>query len=190
MAYDLAARKTFKRPQAAIFSDRKFSFNSATDEYLPPVDLNEGLMEAIILPDHGRKPIQLGFDRIESRTRMINGTSRSFWTADKLNFSTSWDGLPSRLAENGQEYVDGMQMPIGRMFLADNAAPAWLLRDWYNGHPEPFYVYMSFDDGIINGRLGQRYVEERRMFFTNFSMVLGRRGLYDFWDIDLALEEV
>lgn len=190
MAYSLADRKTFRRPQAAIFSDRKFTFNEAMDEYLAPEDLNEGAFEAIILPDHGRKPIQYGFDRIESRSRMINGTSRSYWTADKISLQTSWDNLPSRLAEGGQTYVGGMQSPIGDMFLADNAAPAWVLREWYNGHPEPFYVYLSYDDGIINARLGQRYVEERLMQFSNFGMVLGNRGRYDFWNIDLALEEV
>ena len=187
MAFDMAARRTFSRPQAAIFSDRKFVFTN--DEYVAPNDLNEGAMEAIILPDHARAPIQLGFNRIESRNRMINGTSRAFWTADKMTLQTSWDGLPSRLAVNGQEYVDGMQMPIGDMFLADNAAPAWLLRDWYNGHPESFYVYLSYDDGIVNENLGKRYVEERRMYFTSFGMTLGKRGVYDFWDISMALEE-
>lgn len=190
MAYSLTNRKTFKRPQAVIFSDRKFAFDNTGFEYIAPLDLNEGTMEAIILPDHGRKPIQLGFDRIESKDRMINATSRSYWTADKITLSTSWDGLPSRLAELGQEYVEGMQVPIGAMFLADNAAPAWLLRDWYNGHPEPFYVYLSYDDGVVNERIGQRYVEERLMSFTNFNMTLNGRGRYDMWDIDLALEEV
>ena len=190
MTYTLAARKTFQRPQAAIFSDRKFTFDSGTDEYVAPTDLNEGVMQAIILPDHGRKPIQYGFDRIEAKARMINGTSRSYWTADKVTLQTSWDNLPSRLAEGGQDYANGIQRPIGAMFLADNAAPAWLLRDWYNGHPEPFYVYLSYDDGIVNARLGQRYVEERLMSFTSFGMTLGNRGRYDFWDIDLALEEV
>lgn len=189
MVYDLSARKTFRRPQAAIFSDRKFAFDTVNDQYLPPSDLNEGMMEAIILPDHNRAAIQLGYDRLESRSRMINGTSRSYWTADKLNLTTSWENLPSRLAEYGQEYVDGMQVPIGRMFMADNAAPAWLLRDWYNGHPEAFYVYLSFDDGIVNDKLGQRYVEEHRMFFNSFSMTLGKRGVYDFWNVDLSLGE-
>lgn len=193
VAYDLLARKTYNRPQAMIWSDRKFSYTDSTAEYLAPVDLDEEMMQAIVLPDHGRAPLNLGVNRIESRNRMINGTSRAFWTADKRTLSTSWENLPSRLAEFGMTWVNGMQVPEGPMFLADNAAPAQLIKMWHEAHPEPFYVYLSYDDAKTDkggARLLQRYVDEKRMYFTSFNYTIGKRGIYDFVNIDVALEEV
>jgi len=186
--------RTFSRPQALVFSDRKFSYSESNQQYLAPTDLDESKDEAIVLPDHSRAPISLGRNRIESRNRMINGRSRSYWTADKLTLSTSWENLPSRLASGGMDWIDGMQIPVGTMYLADNAAPAILISQWYENHPEPFYVYMSYDDAYRGSVLPatplNRYVREVKMYFTSFSMTLNKRGAYDFWNVDMALEEV
>ena len=190
--YDLATRKTYNRPQALIFSNRKFAYNNATKSYVAPTNIDEANMDLIVLPDHGRAPIQTTPSRIESRSRMINGTSRSYWTADKISLSTSWDNLPSRLAQDGMEWIEGVQKPVGPMFLADNGAPAILIKAWYETHPEPFWVYLSYDDGqtVTGNQLLKRYVEERRMYFASFSYTINKRGIYDFVDIDLGLEEV
>lgn len=189
--FDLANRKTFNRPQALIFSNIKFIYDDVNKCYVAPTSVDEENMDLIVLPDHGRAPIQKGFSRIESRNRMINGTSRSYWTADKVTLQTSWDNLPSRLASNGMDWVEGMQQPNGTMFLADNAAPAILIKAWYKAHPDSFWVYLSYDDGQTStgSLLLKRYVEERRMFFTSFSYTTNKRGIYDFVDVDLSLEE-
>ena len=48
------------------------------------------------LSEHNRQPLSLEHNRIEKSQRMSNGTLRKFFIADKKNFSTSWEMLPSR----------------------------------------------------------------------------------------------
>lgn len=48
------------------------------------------------LSEHNRQPLSLDHNRIEKSQRMSNGTLRKFFIADKKNFSTSWEMLPSR----------------------------------------------------------------------------------------------
>jgi hypothetical protein len=47
------------------------------------------------LSDHNRQPVSIQTNRIEKQQRMANGTLRKFFIADKKNFSTSWEMLPS-----------------------------------------------------------------------------------------------
>ena len=47
------------------------------------------------LSEHNRQPMTIGQNRIQKVTRMSNGTLRKFFIADKREFSTSWNMLPS-----------------------------------------------------------------------------------------------
>jgi len=47
------------------------------------------------LSEHNRQPMSIGQNRIHKVTRMGNGTLRKFFIADKREFSTSWNMLPS-----------------------------------------------------------------------------------------------
>ena len=47
------------------------------------------------LSEHNRQPVSIGQNRIQKVTRMSNGTLRKFFIADKREFSTSWNMLPS-----------------------------------------------------------------------------------------------
>ena len=47
------------------------------------------------LSEHNRQPLSIGQNRIQKVTRMSNGTLRKFFIADKREFSTSWNMLPS-----------------------------------------------------------------------------------------------
>jgi hypothetical protein len=47
------------------------------------------------LSEHNRQPMSVGQNRIQKATRMSNGTLRKFFIADKREFSTSWNMLPS-----------------------------------------------------------------------------------------------
>lgn len=49
----------------------------------------------IALSEHNRQPVSISQNRIQSVTRMSNGTLRKFFIADKKEFSTSWTMLPS-----------------------------------------------------------------------------------------------
>ena len=47
------------------------------------------------LSEHNRQPMSISQNRIQKVTRMSNGTLRKFFIADKREFSTSWNMLPS-----------------------------------------------------------------------------------------------
>ena len=47
------------------------------------------------LSEHNRQPMSIEQNRIQKVTRMSNGTLRKFFIADKREFSTSWNMLPS-----------------------------------------------------------------------------------------------
>lgn len=84
-------RIKFQRPQAIIFSNNPGLLTDGI--YVPSGD--EGT-DFIILSDHNRSPLNVSKQRIEIRQRMINGSMRSYHTADKINLSCSWSRLPSR----------------------------------------------------------------------------------------------
>ena len=47
------------------------------------------------LSEHNRQPMSIEQNRIQKVTRMSQGTLRKFFIADKREFSTSWNMLPS-----------------------------------------------------------------------------------------------
>jgi hypothetical protein len=47
------------------------------------------------LSEHNRAPLSINQNRFQKVTRMSNGTLRKFFIADKREFSTSWEMLPS-----------------------------------------------------------------------------------------------
>jgi hypothetical protein len=47
------------------------------------------------LSEHNRQPMSINQNRFQKVTRMSNGTLRKFFIADKREFSTSWEMLPS-----------------------------------------------------------------------------------------------
>ena len=88
-------RRAYTRPQALVFSDKKWTFNGYA--YEPPADLPYSDPDHfLVLSDHNRAAISMNKNRIETRERMIDGSMRSYWVADKMNISTSWNLLPSR----------------------------------------------------------------------------------------------
>jgi hypothetical protein len=109
--------------------------------------------EFLILSDHNRGEIGFSNNRIESRERMVNGRMRSYYVADKLSVSTSWDMLPSRAYElypsfnsNGQALtVDSVEIggdvkpvkPSGspyykdQQFTVDGGAGGADMLEWY-----------------------------------------------------------
>lgn len=202
-------RVRWTRPQGLLFSDNAGTLSNGL--YIPNGD--EGT-DFIILSDHNREPLSISAQRIESRKRMINGTMRSYFTADKVNVSTSWNRLPSRafsatpVFDNGvlqqqNVYKDNGPPPSGllgknpEMHTADGGAGGADLLEWYESHPGPFWVFLSYDkfgEGNLN-----RYTKVLHMYFASFEHTVEKRGTqwgsgtasgYDMWNISMALEEV
>lgn len=122
------------------------------------------------ISDHNRSPVSIEVDRIETSNRMANGTLRKYVIADKRTFSVSWDDLP-----HSEEYtVDGF----------------WGKREieaFYNGGQPgmagagPFTLTLNEGDGTVN---------TYTVVFSSYSAEVSKRGLYDFWNVSVSLEEV
>lgn len=183
----LAGRAKWSRPQAMIWSDVPFVL--VDGGYIPPEYATEG-EDFMVVTDHSRDAISLSPTRIESRARMINGTSRSYHTIDKTKISTSWSMLPSRIASTPVSFdpVTGQQIAGGEAYVADTASSATDLKQWYDTHAGNFYCYLSYDMGSETDTM-TKYADQKLVFFDSFSSSIKKRGLYDMWDISISLDE-
>jgi hypothetical protein len=180
-------RKKWNRPQGLLFSD-----NSGTLQNNFYIPTGNEFQDFIILSDHNRSPASIAKQRIENRSRMINGGMRSYFTADKISLSVSWERLPSRaFSENPNISGNGVITNANaELHTVDNGAGGSDLLSWYEDHPGPFYVFFSYDK-LGTGNMA-RYTQVNRMYFSDFSYEIETRGdnLYDMWNISIALEEV
>lgn len=179
-------RKKWSRPQGLIFSD-----NSGTLQNNLFFPTGNEWEDFIILSDHNRNSININSERIENRMRMINGGMRSYFTANKFILSVSWDRLPSRAFSENPEIS-----PAGKItnenaesHTVDYGAGGADLLEWYQSHPGPFFVFLSYDK-FGEGNMA-RYTQVFKMFFSEFSYEIETRGenLFDMWNISLGLEE-
>lgn len=208
----MAGRRAFlagaTRPQAILFSNNAGTLDSG--KYVPSGTEWE---DFIILTDGNRSEISMSQQRIESRQRMVNGNMRSYWTADKLNLSTSWSRIPSRAYSMNVNFNQTTGEIIDdpsnySMYTVDGGAGGVDILNWYEGHPGPFYVFLAYDKFRINGienfnRLNG-YNQVLKMYFSAFDYNIEKRGGtnignmwsdnktvgYDFWNISMSLEEV
>ena len=206
----MAGRKIFSRPQAMLWSD-----NSGTYQNNMWVPQGVEKEDFIILSDHSRSEINISKQRIESRQRMINGTMRSYFNADKIVVSTAWNRLPSRSwnkqiifdpVDGTPKYIDTNdverpEIPVAYKDLntVDGGAGGVDLLEWYENHPGPFWVYFAYDkynnfigypDRDSHANLGI-YNDIRLMFFSSFEYTIEKRGgsNFDFWNVSVTLEE-
>jgi hypothetical protein len=195
----MLGRREFTRPQGVIFSDNRGRLENG--QFIPE---GEEWTNFIILSDHNRSSMNINKERIENRERMINGTMRSYFTADKVSFSTSWQDLPSRAySEKYPEFGNGVNAPEGEllkqklpslrydpeMYTADGGAGGSDLLSWYDSFPGPFYVFLSYDKE--GGGNFNKYTHVIKMFFSDFSYDIQKRGKdnFDMWNINVSLEE-
>jgi hypothetical protein len=205
----MSGRKVFSRPQAMLWSENSGKYQNSM--WIPDGVEKE---DFIILSDHNRSEISISKQRIESRQRMINGTMRSYFNADKLAISTSWEMLPSRSGqkqlvfnEDGiPQYLDtsqpgnpATQVRYSDLNTVDGGAGGVDILDWHERHAGPFWVYLAYDkysnfngypDADSHTHLGI-YNEVRLMFFSSFDYTIVKRGgtNFDLWNISVSLEE-
>lgn len=216
----LLGRRKYKRPQAMLWSNNPGSIDLEVDpitgeEYrsyspngyeigadYPPTANDNEIDQFLILSDHNRNPIDISYERIENRQRTVNGVMRSRHIADKVKISLSWSLLPSRSFASSPLFNSSTGLPLstanGVAFTADYGAGGNDILDWYNSHPGPFWVFISYDKltGLNSDNLRyQNYTEYNQvlhMYISNFSYNVQKRGgnLHDLWDISVDLEEV
>jgi len=180
------------RPQAMLWSDNPGTLEDGF--YVPQGD--EGT-NFIIVSDHNRSEISFSNERIETRQRMVNGGMRSYWIADKLRISASWNRLPSRPFD-GNVMFDSNGNIVNANYISytvDGAAGGVDMLNWYENNPGSFYIFLSYDKYRINGlenynRLGT-YSQVLKVYFSAFDYNVEKRsgGGFDFWNINFAVEE-
>lgn len=116
------------------------------------------------ITDHNRAEVSVSIERIESSKRMANGTMRKYVIADKKTFSTSWNNLPDKAAWAVDGFWAGREMEA-----------------FYNATPGSFQLRIVSGDGSTN---------TYTVMLSKFSKVLGKRGAYDFWNVDVEMVEV
>lgn len=207
----MAGRQKYTRPQAMLWAET--AGDPINGVYLPPgYEIGSNAVSGslldnfLILSDDNRSPIQIGKQRIEKRERMINGNMRSYHIADKLTIDVSWDMLPSRAYYQKPGFeIDTNSASEGKSpytkttgeYTTDGGAGGVEILDWYENHTGPFWVYLAYDkyntfgsDNAAYGHLAQ-YSDVREMYFSSFQYSIEKRGNgYDFWNIQLTLEEV
>jgi len=212
----MSGRKKYSRPQAMLWSNNPgttiedeetgeiFYFplgNEIGSSAYSPQDANEFL----ILSDHNRGEIGFSNNRIESRERMVNGRMRSYYVADKLSVSTSWDMLPSRAYHLYPEFNSNGISDYNRInneeFTVDGGAGGADMLEWYERYTGSFWLFLSYDkrtnfrdvnDVDAEYENLNKYSQVIEVFFNQFSHNLIKRGSsnFDFWNVSLELEEV
>jgi len=134
----------------------------------------------LYVSDNNRAELAVSFERIEYKQRMINGTMRSYHVADKKNFSTSWEKMPSRKTQ------------VTEYSASSNFAGGQEMLKWYEDHTGDFWMLLVYDvDSTVATGDIKKNVEKVNVFFENFSYNIVERGFdLDLWNIDLSLVEV
>lgn len=204
----LIGRQKYGRPQAMLWANNPGYITE--DGFLVPYgeEINSKLYDPtqesfLILSDDNRKEISFRTDRIEKRERMINGRMRSYHIADKLLIETSWEMLPSRAYPDNPQFDDAtgkvQQALRGLEYTTDGGAGGAEILDWYRQtEGGSFFVFLSYDNYPNFGKESvdfqnlNKYNEVIEVFFSDFSHSIVKRGQtnYDFWNINLTLEEV
>ena len=97
-------KSVWSRPSLIIFSTAKPTQSGTQWDF--------GSGTVLYLTDDNRSPLQINSERIESRKRMIDGTMRSVYVADKNTFSTSWASIPSRSKDSSRSYISEYERPL------------------------------------------------------------------------------
>jgi hypothetical protein len=110
----MIGRRKYLRPQGLLFANNPgYIANGAR------IPEGNEFEDFIILSDDNRESIRISPDRIENKTRTINGRMRSYHIADKVSISTSWSNLPSRAYNVKPEFetliADEMEIPTGKI---------------------------------------------------------------------------
>lgn len=125
------------------------------------------------ISDHGRSPLSISIERIESKQRMADGTLRRYVVSKKRSFSCSWDNFPDKATS----------------FLANGQTGEWM-EDFHNTNDGAFHMRLregSDRDLSLTGLNGTVL----QVMITDFSKEVVKRGInFDLWSMDITLEEV
>lgn len=202
----IAGRITYARPQGMLWSDNAGTLQTTTggtQMYVPngfEVGQTTAGSNFLILSDDNRSSLDFSNTRLEQRQRMINGRMRSYYIADKLTLSTSWQMLPSRAFAGPSGFNTSGQPGSYADYTSDGGAGGTEILEWYENHTGSFFVFLSYDkytnfgDRTSSSTFTQlkEYSQVIEMFISDFSYSVQKRGgsNMDLWNISVTLEEV
>lgn len=140
------------------------------------------------ITDHGRSSLDMSTERIGTDKRMADGTLRRQHVAVKRTWTVSWENLPST-----NEIIGGYK-------TADGGWSGEEMESFYQTTPGVFRMVLrrgsaaglSVPAGATT--LGPTYEDDNfygvNVMFTEFSKQVNKRGMVDFWTINVTLEEV
>ena len=133
------------------------------------------------ISDHNRSPLSIGVERLETKSRMVDGTLRRYSVAKKRTISVSWENFPSKTSplyagRTGLGTVDG----------------GWAGEDIENFHDTVDGAFkVKLRKGIDEAKdTSDASIEVIDVMMTDFSKEVVKRGTVDLWSLSVTLEEV
>jgi hypothetical protein len=137
--------------------------------------------------DHGRQPLSENTQRIGADKRMAGGTLRRQHVAVKRSWQVQWDNIPStNSVSTAYKTVDGGMAgeDIESFYYANPGKFRLILRRGSainTSAPNPAESALPYEDDdfyIVN------------VMMTEFNKDVSKRGVVDFWNVSVTLEEV
>jgi hypothetical protein len=133
------------------------------------------------ITDHNRGPLDITVERLGNTNRMVDGTMRRHSIAKKRTFAFSWDMLPSKIT---QSY--GGKTGLGTV---DGGWAGENIESFHNSTDGMFY--MKLRKGVDEAKAANDgTLEVVQVMITDFSKTIVKRGIVDFWSLNITLEEV
>jgi hypothetical protein len=213
----MTGRKKYGRPQGILFSNNPGTLVNGL--YVPngheigqdPGSETDASMldQFMILSDHNRGEIKIAGQRIEKRSRMINGNMRSYHIADKDTYDIQWNALPSRSFSSNPQFnastgkssltgLSGLPTGVDSEYTIDGGAGASELLNWYENHKGSFWMFLAYDKYKNFGNSDSAYEHLNQynqiveVYFSKFDYGITQRGqtTFDLWNVSMTLEEV
>jgi hypothetical protein len=131
-----------------------------------------------------------------------NGKPTSLQTEGQISLTQYKDVDEDGINDVVETTVSAPIRPYGsaiykdQQYTTDGGAGGVELLDWYESHPGSFFVYLSYDKYSNFGKDNagyqnlSKYNQVVEVFFSDFSHSVIKRGVHDFWNISVTLEEV
>lgn len=133
------------------------------------------------ITDHNRDSMDISFERLGTDHRTVTGGMRRYSVAKKRKFSVSWSMLP---AKRNTSY--GGKTAITTV---DNGWAGEEIEAFYNANDG--LVYMKLRKGQDEAKAAtDGTIETVQVMITEFSKTVVKRGVVDYWDLDITFEEI
>jgi hypothetical protein len=138
--------------------------------------------EWIKVSDHNRAPLDISWERFETRNRMVDTTLRRYTVGKKRTLQCDWTSLPAKKDFTYQ----GKQ----GMSTVDSGMSGEEMEAFHNTHDGMFEIQLRKGNDEAK-TLSDSTIEIVKVMITDFSKTVEKRsGAVDLWNVSVSLEEV